>query len=66
MTDLVDYLRDKLEHAQRGCTCPKADWLATLPMGMEVLSDCVDHGQKRQTVGGYGYMSIGRKRWWRR
>ena len=55
MTDLVDYLRDKLAIAQRGCTCPTPGLLSNFPVGVLVLADCVEHGQTRQTVGGFAW-----------
>ena len=63
MGDLIDYLRDKLAHAQRGCTCPTEDWLATLRPDLLVITDCVEHGTKKR----YGASDAWppRVRWWR-
>lgn len=53
MADLIDYLREKLTAARLGCTCPTTAWLARLPVGVLVLTDCVEHGRTRQVVGGF-------------
>ena len=64
---LVDYLEEKLDLARAGCTCPTEELMASLPVGVEVLADCVEHGRTRKTVGGFYYEHVPGWRWpWRR
>lgn len=48
---LVEYLREKLEAAKAGCSCPSPEFLASLSASALVLTNCIEHGYVR-TQGG--------------